>query len=230
MRGQREINERMRAILVDWLIDVQVKFKLREETLWLTINLMDRYLERRAVAQSRLQLVGAAAMFLAAKYEEIFPPEMRDFVYVTACAYTGKDFRDMETDMLRALDFSLTVVTPGAILTRLCQLDKRGDANTFYLASYLLELATLEYRMLKFKPSLTAAAALRLAHALLKQHPSWDPFLEKYTGYTERDLKLCVKDMLALLHGVGGTKLRAAVNKYSVPERREVALIKLGPY
>jgi len=78
----------MRAILIDWLIDVHLKFKLVNETMFLTVNLIDRYLEKSQVSRQKLQLVGVTAMFIATKYEEIYPPDLRDFVYVTDKAYT----------------------------------------------------------------------------------------------------------------------------------------------
>lgn len=88
MSAQPEINDKMRAILVDWLIEVHLKFKLQAETLFITINIIDRFLEKQKVGKSRLQLVGVTALLIACKYEEIYPPEMKDFVYITDRAYT----------------------------------------------------------------------------------------------------------------------------------------------
>jgi len=85
---QTDINEKMRAILIDWLIDVQVKYKLAPETLFLTINYIDRYLSKESVHRTKLQLVGVASMLLACKFEEIWTPEVKDFVYITDFAYT----------------------------------------------------------------------------------------------------------------------------------------------
>lgn len=93
MESQKHINERMRAILVDWLVEVHLKFKLVPETLYLTINLIDRYLERAEVARSKLQLVGVTCLLLGSKYEEIYPPELRDLVYICDRAYARQDVR-----------------------------------------------------------------------------------------------------------------------------------------
>ena len=82
-----DINEKMRGILVDWLVEVHLKFKLMPETLFLTANLIDRYLATRAVSRKNLQLVGVTAMLVASKYEEIWAPEVRDFVYISDKAY-----------------------------------------------------------------------------------------------------------------------------------------------
>ena len=88
MTQQQDINEKMRAILVDWIIEVHLKFKLLPETLFLTVGLIDRFLEREQIKRSNLQLVGVTAMLIASKYEEIYAPEVRDFVYITDNAYT----------------------------------------------------------------------------------------------------------------------------------------------
>ena len=88
MEDQPHINERMRSILVDWLVEVHLKFKLVPETLYLTINLIDRYLEKQEVSRPKLQLVGVTSLLIASKYEEIYPPELRDLVYICDRAYT----------------------------------------------------------------------------------------------------------------------------------------------
>ena len=91
MSNQEDINEKMRTVLVDWLIEVHLKFKLLPETLYLTVNLIDRYLALESVSRKRLQLVGVTAMLIASKYEEIYPPEIKDFVFVTDQAYNRGD-------------------------------------------------------------------------------------------------------------------------------------------
>lgn len=88
MQRQEDINEKMRAILIDWIIEVHLKFKLLPETLFLTVNLIDRYLEQVQIRRTNLQLVGVTAMLIATKYEEIYGPVVDDFVYITDNAYT----------------------------------------------------------------------------------------------------------------------------------------------
>lgn len=91
MENQPHINERMRSILVDWLVEVHLKFKLVPETLYLTINLIDRYLTKREVSRPKLQLVGVTSLLIASKYEEIYPPELRDLVYICDRAYSKNE-------------------------------------------------------------------------------------------------------------------------------------------
>jgi len=93
MEDQQYINERMRSILVDWLVEVHLKFKLVPETLYLTVNIIDRYLAKTEVTRPKLQLVGVTALLIASKYEEIYPPELRDLVYICDRAYSKNEVR-----------------------------------------------------------------------------------------------------------------------------------------
>jgi G2/mitotic-specific cyclin-B, other len=115
---QTDINEKMRAILVDWLIEVHYKFKLMPETLFLTVNLIDRYLDKVDVVRTKLQLVGVTAMLIACKYEEIYAPEVRDFVYITDKAYTKEEILQMEFLMLSTLDFCICAPSSFRFLER----------------------------------------------------------------------------------------------------------------
>ena len=65
MKNQPDVNEKMRAILIDWLIEVHFKFNLLPETLFITVNLIDRYLEIKGIKRQRLQLLGVTAMWVA---------------------------------------------------------------------------------------------------------------------------------------------------------------------
>merc|ERR1712139_187952 len=108
---QTDLTPKMRMILMDWLIEVRMKYKLMPETLHLTVNLIDSYLSRVPVMRKRLQLVGVAAMFIASKFEEINPPELHDWVYITDNAYTKDDVLMMECTMLSTLSFKIVVPT-----------------------------------------------------------------------------------------------------------------------
>lgn len=119
---QTDINEKMRAILVDWLIEVHYKFKLMPETLFLTINLIDRYLEKCDVLRTKLQLVGVTAMLIACKFEEIYAPEVRDFVYITDKAYTREEILLMEFSMLSILDFNISSASSFRFLERFAKI------------------------------------------------------------------------------------------------------------
>ena len=163
----------MRAILIDWLVDVHLKFKLVNETLFLTVNLIDRYLEKAQVSRQKLQLVGITALFTACKYEEIYPPDLRDFVYVTDKAYTKKQILQMEGKMLKELNFNITFSSAYLFLQRYAKL-LDADNKTYMMARYLTELAQVEYGLIKYAPSHLAASAIYLAGKIFKLSNIWN--------------------------------------------------------
>ena len=111
MLYQNDINEKMRSILLDWLIEVHLKFKLVPETMYLTVHLIDKYLEKKQVKRNKLQLVGVTAMLIACKYEEMYPPEVKDFIYITDKAYNKEEVLNMEIEMLKTLNYDITFPT-----------------------------------------------------------------------------------------------------------------------
>jgi len=120
MTSQQDINEKMRAILIDWLVDVNVKFKLVPECLFMTVNCIDRFLTIKQVSRQKLQLVGVASLLIACKYEEIYPPALKEFVTICDHAYTTNQILDMEADILVSLDFKLTHTSAYRFLERFC--------------------------------------------------------------------------------------------------------------
>jgi len=159
MTSQTDINEKMRAVLIDWLVDVSVKFKLVPECLFMTVNCIDRYLTIKQVPRQKLQLVGVASLLTACKYEEIYPPALKNFVYICDHAYTSNQILEMEADILITLDFKLTHTSAYKFLERFCLIaDLESKAQIF--ARYLIETTLLESSMLKYKNSLLAAGAI----------------------------------------------------------------------
>lgn len=116
MRKQQDISHSMRTILVDWLVEVGEEYRLQNETLCLAVSYIDRFLSVMSVVRAKLQLVGTAAMFIAAKYEEIYPPDVGEFVYITDSTYTKKQVLRMEQLILKVLTFDLCVPTTSVFL------------------------------------------------------------------------------------------------------------------
>jgi len=161
-RSQPDINSRMRSILVEWLVEVHSKYVLRTETLFLSVALTDHYLARRPVSRGELQLVGVAGLFVASKFEEIHPPQIHDFVYITDRACSKDQICQMECNLLNAVDFHVALPTVAHFLQQLVSVSECSDTRS-KLAWYLTELALLDIQMLGFAPSLIAEAALLLS-------------------------------------------------------------------
>ena len=113
MRKQPDITHAMRSILVDWLVEVADEFRLDPQTLYLAVSYSDRYLSRMSVMRSKLQLLGTATMYLSAKFEEIYPPDIGEFAYITDDTYTKKQVQWQATAIVLAITmkpvFTITV-------------------------------------------------------------------------------------------------------------------------
>ncbi|XP_072747434.1 cyclin-A1 isoform X2 [Anoplolepis gracilipes] len=191
MKKQPDITYSMRSILIDWLVEVAEEYRLQDETLYLAISYIDRFLSYMSVVRTKLQLVGTAAMFIAAKYEEIYPPEVGEFVYITDDTYTKTQVIKMENLILRVLSFDLTVPTHYTFLMEYCVSNNLSDKIKF-LAMYLCELSMLEADpYLQYLPSHLAASAVALARHTL-QEEIWPHELELSTGYDLKTLKECI--------------------------------------
>jgi cyclin B len=222
MDSQTDINGRMRAILIDWLVEVHLKYRLRPETLFLTVNLLDRYLSLTQVPRKLLQLVGVVAMLVASKFEEISPPEVHDLVYVTDSAYTKEEIMSMECSMLMVLNFQVVVPTALNFLERLQRINCCDGAHK-ELAQYLVELALLDVRMIRYVPSHLAAAVLLLSNLLLGRRPAWPSIMVQHSRYVEPSLQLCVEELRALLEAVPTNSMQAVRKKYALSEHQFVA-------
>jgi len=226
---QSEVTERMRQILVDWLIDVNLKFKLHPETFYLAVDIIDRFLSKRQVTRAQLQLVGITAVLIAAKHEEIWAPEVKDCVYISANTYTQNEVLSMEREIAAALKFRFTVATPYPVM---CRLLDASDAQEFvrWTSMMYLDCAAHDYKLLQCLPSRVACAAALLGRMTVSQnsivplegaapHPStyWDTSLESAShGVAFSEIEPIAKQLLASTQALiaAGSRLQAVRRKY----------------
>merc|ERR1719431_244322 len=162
MDKQPDITHNMRQILVDWLVEVSEEYKLQTETLYLAVNFIDRFLSLMSGQRAKLQLVGTAAMFIASKFEEIYPPDVTEFVYITDDTYTKRQVLRMEHLVMKVLEFDVSPPTSHLFCSKLSAM-AGSDARTTSFAMYLNELTLMSASFLRYSPSLTAAASVALA-------------------------------------------------------------------
>ncbi|KAL6622525.1 hypothetical protein ACP70R_032404 [Stipagrostis hirtigluma subsp. patula] len=194
---QADVTANMRAILVDWLVEVAEEYKLVADTLYLAVSYVDRFLSANMLGRDKLQLLGVAAMLVAAKYEEITAPHVEDFCYITDNTYTRQELVKMETDILKLLNFELgnpTIKTFLRRFTRAAHEDKKRSILLLeFLGSYLAELSLVDYGCLRFLPSVVAASAMFVARLTINpQLNPWGKKMQKVTGYKVSELKDCI--------------------------------------
>lgn len=225
---QKDINASMRAILIDWLVEVAEEYRLVPDTLYLTVNYIDRYLSGNPMSRQRLQLLGVACMMIAAKYEEICAPQVEEFCFITDNTYFKEEVLEMESSILNYLKFEMTAPTAKCFLRRFVRaaqgINEVPSMQLECLANYVTELSLLDYSMLCHAPSLIAASAIFLAkYILLPAKRPWNSTLQHYTLYQPSDLMECVKDLHRLCCNSQSSTLPAIREKYSLHKYKCVA-------
>ena len=221
------ITSKMRSLLIDWLVSVQIQFELHQETLFLTIGILDRYLQKEGknTHRDQLQLVGVTSMLIASKIEEIYIPAIDDFVYSTDNAYNDTEIKEMELTIMQTLNFHL--ISPIS-LSFLRRYSKAGDVDVLEhsVSKYILELSLMDYGQAAIPASMSAAASLYLSLLLLEPPTSslvWNSSLEFYSGYTSANLMPVVERMANVLINAKSHRLQAVRSKYSSRKYRRVA-------
>lgn len=192
MRAQPEIRWSLRGILINWLVSIHQKFRLMGETLFVTVNIIDRYLAKVEVPLDRLQLVGATALFIAAKYEEVFSPSISNYAFVATV--TEAEICATEMSILRVLDYDLGVPNPMNFLRRISKADNYNISSRT-LAKYLMDISLFEPRLFNYLPSDIAAASMCLAREVIGSS-EWDNNFIHYSGGLTRD---ALKQILIIL-------------------------------
>jgi len=162
---QKEVKDTSRAFLLEWIIDVHRKFRLVPECLYVTQFIIDQFLSRKNLPKSQLHLLGVATLLISTKYEEIYPPDLRDLLTVSENKFTRETVIKMEQDILQTLDFKVTSPSAYRFLQRYRRLSQKivNDEEVFFYAQYIQEVALLDASLLKFTPSQIAGASLILA-------------------------------------------------------------------
>lgn len=222
MTKQTDINGEMRSILVDWLADVCCEYNLQLDTLCSAVLLIDRMLCLRMVSRLKLQLVGTAALMIASKVEEIFPPELKEFIYVTDETYTAEQIIKMEKLILTTLGWEISsplVSWFASRLAHIADLDKRADL----LVSYLTELTLIDLDYLQFLPSVVGAAAVCAARIICGASEPWTEDLYKQSELAIEEIMPCVRAMLKSFRDAPHASQTGMYEKYADQLRFSVA-------
>ncbi|KAL3723905.1 hypothetical protein ACJRO7_035985 [Eucalyptus globulus] len=225
MDSQPDLNKREREIIVDQLILLHDTRKLMPETLYLTINILDRFLSMETVPGKKFRLVGMAAVHLACLHEESSPLRVLDLVSLVGDDCARDDFIVMERNILQKLKYKITAPTPYVFLNRFIKAsdsDKKLEHTAFYLA----ELGLMDYTFsVAYLPSMSAAASVYTARYLLGECPLWTEALQFHTNYAESQLRDYFEILLSKHLNAGEDELKAVHEKYSEAERGSVAFV-----
>lgn len=219
---QKSLSWNTRAVLVDWLVEVHQKFRLLPETLFLAVNIVDRFMSRRVVALSKVQLVGITSLLLATKYEEVFTPALSNFVYVVDGSYPEDEILRAERFILQVLEFNLSYPNPMNFLRRISKADD-FDIHSRTFGKYLCEIALVDHTFIGYKHSLVSAAAMHVGRMMLGR-PQWTNNLVYYSGgYTQKDIAPVCRKIFQFL--IGAVEHEAFFKKYATKKFLKASII-----
>ena len=234
MKKQKEINSQMRSILIDWLIDVHFKFGFTDETIFMTVLTIDRYLSVKQITRNKLQLLGITALMIACKHEEIDVPKIDDFIYITDNAYVRDEVYKMENDVLSTLNFSLLYPSPIKFYEYL-SLHFNFDKMKHMMGKYLMESFLLDTKINKYKPATISCACTYIVMKFFKMENYQEAYHKKFFLSDESkeitldyNIKECAKDICLFVDNVNKTNYQACQKKYSKPEQEKVSVIILN--
>ncbi|XP_013134762.1 PREDICTED: G2/mitotic-specific cyclin-B1 [Papilio polytes] len=227
-KNQTHITGKMRSTLLEWLAEVQHQFSMLLETFQISVGIVDRYLQIVSdLPRNKLQLVGITALFIASKYEEIYAPNVNDFIYVTDCAYSKEELFQCERDIIVKLGYCLARPIPLSFLRRYVKA-ARGTSKIHHLAKYLVDLSLVEYTTAHYRPSEVAAAAICLSlhlHSSKTLPEVWTPTLTYYSGYSLQHIKPIIKKLAEIVVDVENNKFKALYKIYSSAELGKVSTL-----
>ena len=224
MNTQYEINEIMRAILIDWIIDIHLKFKLRQETLFMTIWLIDTYLSYAFVPREKFQLLGITCLLISCKSHEIYYPQQNKIIEMTDNAYTKQEMLTMENEILKKLNFYIVCPNPidfYNILSKMFNFEKKH----YFLGNYFIESALVYYQILKYSSSVIACSC---AYLVMKYYRI-DGYQKLYNNFIineqnpEDVIKDAAKEIYILVENLAKSKFKSAKKKFALPQYENVS-------
>ncbi len=224
MNIQNDINEQMRAILIDWLIEVHYRFRLKNETLFQTVWIIDTYLSLQQITRAKLQLLGIASLLISCKSQEIYYPQLKEFIDITDGAYIKNELIEMENHVLKILNFNIVSPTSNDffnIISKAFNFDKKQ----FYLGKYFLESSLIDYNMIKYSPSVIAVSCAYIVMKFFGIN-NYKILYSKEVVKEEcpqKVIKDAAREICILVKNLSQSTLKAAKEKYSLSQFLNVA-------
>jgi len=184
---QTHINEKMRAVLVNWLLSVHSKTKLKPQTFFITVQLLDNYCTRKPVDRKDFQKLGITCLFIAAKFEEIFPPKLSEIVKLCDGLYSAQEIVLMEAEILSTADFVISSNTVFALM-EIIAYKARVPSHIVKICTALLLSSLFDLRTAEFGLERLARSCLFLTTKMVQRHSASNPSFEGLRDY-EMDME-----------------------------------------
>ena len=217
MKMQTDIDEQMRAILVDWLLEVHFRLNFKKKTLYQTIFIIDLYLSYYFTPKSKLQLLGISCLLISAKENEIYIPKLEEFIKLTDNAYNKNDLIKMENQVLGCLNFEILVPTTEEFYDILSN-NFNFNNEQRHLGELFIDSSLLDYGMLKYKYSTIAIACIYIVMKFYNLNGYKNIYSSKFIlgDSSKKIVKECAKNLCYLVKNIYKSSLNAIRCKYSI--------------
>ena len=224
MNMQNDINEQMRAILIDWLIEVHYRFRLKSETLFQTVWIIDTYLSMFPIIRARLQLLGIASLLISCKSQEIYYPQLNELIDITDGAYIKDELIEMEAHVLKVLNFNIVSPTSNDfynIIAKAFNFDNRQ----FFLGKYFLESSLIDYQMIKYSSSVIAVSCAYIVMKFFSINNYKCLYSDEVIkeNCPQKVIKDAAREICFLVKNLSESSLKAVKDKYSLSQFLNVA-------
>lgn len=222
MSMQDEINNKMRAILVDWIVEVHFKFNMNKKTLFTCIFIIDAFLSKKNIERTKFQLLGMAALLIACKLVEITYPSIQIFLALSEFSYNSKELIKMEKIIIKELNFDVLPPTAEEFFEINSQYFNFTEEQKFF-GEYFLDISLVEYNLLKYKQSTIAVACGYIVMKYYKLNGTNLILGNTYKDVSHKNVKDCVKELYCLMKNLSKSSLQAIKNKYMSDKFKNVA-------
>jgi hypothetical protein len=196
-----QINEKHRAVVIEWLSYIVHYFSQSNETLFMSINIMDRYISKKKISLNIYQLVAISSYLIASKYEDTFIPSIDDLIYISKNIYNHNDITTMEKDILNILNFDIFSVSSYQFFSSLYLMSNINNKILFCLGHLILEICLLNIEIMSCEQSLLAIGSFLIAKKSLEIKGGL-PNIKLIYNYNENDIKEIQKKIVLFLNKI----------------------------
>lgn len=210
LQDKKYYNEKNRSIIYHWLVKNNHKWKLKDDTIYMAMNIMDRYISQYKSKNLEFQLIAISSYLIASKYEDIYPPYIDELSQICNYIYSNDDIIKKEYEILSGLNFDILYNSSYKFLTFLHSVVDNQNMKLLYLAQFILEISLDNLDILEYSQSERALAALLVSKKILGIKITWNN-LRMYYDYDENKIKTVQKKMIPLLNKVMKSKNKNAI-------------------
>ena len=194
----KSINERHRGVVIEWLSYINHYFNQSNETLFMCINIMDRYISKKKISLDIYQLVGISSYLIASKYEDTETPSIEELIYISKNIYSHNDIISMEKEILVALHFDIFSVSSYHFFSYFYFISSINNKKLFHLGHLILEICLLNIELMTYNQSLLAIGALLVAKKCLQIKGTTNN-IRLFYNYNEKEIKEIQKKIVLFL-------------------------------